>query len=50
MTLDVLPHEAIPIFFWDQADVVGVSLLVVMSDDAIMNRRGPTGSVGQSNS
>jgi hypothetical protein len=47
MIPDLLPHEARPVVFLDQADVVDVSLLLVMNDDAIMNRRGPVGSAGQ---
>ena len=43
MTPDLLPYEAGPPIFWDQADVV---------DDALLskNRRGPVGSTTQSNS
>jgi hypothetical protein len=35
---------------WDQANVVDVALLLVMSGDAIMNRRDLAGSAAQSNS
>ena len=48
MIPDLLPHGARPIVFLDQADVVDVSMLLVMNDEEIMNRRGPMGSVGQS--
>jgi hypothetical protein len=30
---DLLPHEARPVVLWDQADVVDVALLLVMSGD-----------------
>jgi hypothetical protein len=40
MIPDLLSHEARPIVFLDQADVVDVALLLVMNDDVIMNRRG----------
>jgi hypothetical protein len=33
MTPDLLPHEARPVVLWDQADVVDVALLLVMSGD-----------------
>jgi hypothetical protein len=50
MIPDLLPHEARPAVLWDQADIVDSALLLVMNDDAIMNKRDPAGSIGQSDS
>jgi hypothetical protein len=50
MIPDLLPHGARPVVFLDQADVVDVALLLVMNDEALMKKRGPPGSVGQSGS
>jgi hypothetical protein len=47
---DSLPHEARPVVFLGQADVVDVALLLVMNDGVIKNRRGLAGSAGQSDS
>jgi hypothetical protein len=51
MRLDLLPHEArLMLPFGSQTDVMTATLLLVMSGDAIMSRRGPVVSVGQSDS
>jgi hypothetical protein len=49
MILVLLPHgERLVVL--DQADVVDVGFLLMVNDEALMKKRGPSGSVGQSNS
>jgi hypothetical protein len=50
MIPDLLPRGARPVVFLEQVDVVHVALLLMMNDEALMKKRGPSGSAGQSNS
>jgi hypothetical protein len=43
MKPDLLPHEARPVVLWGQAGVMDVALLLVMTDGASQDRRGPAG-------
>jgi hypothetical protein len=43
MKLDLFSHEARLVVLWGQADVMDATLLLVMTDGASQDRRGPAG-------
>jgi hypothetical protein len=50
MIPDLLPHGARPVVFLEQVDVVDDALSLMMNNEALVKKRGPLGSVGQSDS